>query len=214
MSGETRSLPRNAKTLAAVAKIQNFDDLPRTADIEEMNRLIADEGFRELQRGIHPYGGLSAGFFARDLAVGPYYPGTHPAYGHGLYFATPTETRTDDYCSQRGFTMLSKTAVEYAKKGEPGPGILVRAALRNDARTLSLTELLDIRRQHSAKLIHVGIRDPGSLAAAWGVDAYYVDVSTCIEPEPVWIVVNRAALVVQKIALQIPKDPPSISLRP
>ena len=84
-------LPPGAKIFAAVACLQGFDALPEIVEVKEFDSLI-QAGDQELLRGLTSTKGVPARLFARDLMVGPLYPGTLSAVGQGIHFAAPSGT--------------------------------------------------------------------------------------------------------------------------
>lgn len=196
VSKDQRSLPERAKVFSAVANMQKFDMLADIVECEELEKRVTD-GAIELQRGIAPNRGVPAILYARELLLGPLYPGTLSALGHGIYLATTSV----EFGKHEGFPRISRIAHEYAKKCHPG--IIVRCALKKDAKITDAEGLKDFLRENRNRARDVGITDVGTFAAAFGFDGYFCDG---VEPgtnERVWIVVNRGALVFQKNALQI-----------
>lgn len=192
---DQRSLPLKAKVFAAVAKIQKFDMLPEVVEVAELDALVG-AGAKELNRGLAGVRGVAAVLYAKDLLHGTMYPGTLSAYGNGIYLATPMRMNPNN----PAFAKVSAVALGYTK-GE-GAGVLVRAALKADAKILEYADLWELYLQNRSRALKAGVKDLGAFTAALGYDAYYLDG---IEHphERTWTVVNRGALTFQKIALQV-----------
>jgi hypothetical protein len=195
MRVDMRSLPKNAKIFAAVAKLQGFDVLPDMDDVAALDNHLQAGGI-EVQRGLASNKGVSARLYALELVRGPLFPGTQTALGNGIYFATPSVQR-----GAHGFQKISSVAERYAKNGIGGA--IVRAIIKSTAKTIEREDLHQLFREHKNRAHSAGIRDAGAFAAAIGFDAYSCDGVYCDCDEVVWVVLNRASLIFQNIALQV-----------
>jgi len=197
---DARSLPPKAKTFAAVAKLQGYDMLPDVVEPGEMQQEVGG-GAIELNRGMSGTKGVQAAIYARDLLYGPMYPGTLSAYGNGIYFAVPGQTG-----KLAAFPKISEIARMYATPGDDdlGPGVIVRAILKPSAKIADCQELKACFRDNRNRAHNAGITDLGAFAAALGFDAYHIDDCYDHTDERVFVVVNRGALIFQKIALKVP----------
>ena len=130
---DQRALPDKSKIFAAVAKMQKFDALPEVVSAEELNAYLGEHQGVELNRGLGSTKGVPAPFYARELIGGSMYPGTQSAFGNGIYFATPSERSTELH-----FPRTSLIAKKHLGTCDAGPGILVRAAIRSNARCMNL----------------------------------------------------------------------------
>lgn len=197
VSKDQRSLPPRAKIFSAIAKIQGFDALPEVAKPDELTALIAKEEAKEIYRGMSPTRGIPSIFYARELILGAMYPGTLSVLGNGMYFATASQQ-----IGTPEFPMLSQIAMKYAKGTQEGAGILVRAALKKDAKVSSCDDLKQELRENRNRAKKAGITDVGAFAAALGLDAFYADeVYDDIDGELVYVVLNRGKLVIQNACL-------------
>lgn len=196
VSDDVRSLPRKPKVFAAIAKLQKFDLLPQSVTHGELDKLVED-GCIEIQRGISPTKGIQASLYAQELREGPMYPGTLSAMGNGVYFAVPSLK----IAPIGGFKMLSRVALKYTK-GD-GYGVIVRAVLKKEAQCIEKDQLTEVMRDFKGRAKSAGITDMGALAAALGFDAFYCDGVYDDTHERVWVVLNRAALVLQTADLKI-----------
>ena len=83
--------------------------------------------------------------------------------------------------------------------------MVVRAALSRDSKILEMSELKDLFRDNKNRAKQAGIVDVGTFAACRGYDAFYVDDAYLEFDERVYVVVNRGALMLQKMCLQRPR---------
>ena len=199
VAANNQPLPLSAKQFLAIARLQGFDGKPEKMDRQQFEILIAG-GSIELNRGLRQASGLPARFYAEQFYYGPMYPGTVIVYGHGIYCCEPSETEIDP--PNLNYPRISKVALRYATRdGEIG--IVLRCALKPQAVTMEIDDLRAAYREEKNRLRKAGIEDLGTFAAALGVDAYSVDEAFDYANERTWIVLNRAALVVQDLGLQI-----------
>ncbi len=192
---DKRSLPGRAKVFAAVAAIQKFDQLPESATTDEIDKSCA-EGATELNRGIASGNGILAKMYARELLLGPLYPGTQSAMGNGIHLAEPSIAN-----GAPGFQKISVIAQDYASRGKPG--MIVRCVLRTDVKRIDFHGLKDYFRENKNRNRDVGISDAGAFAAALGFEAISCDNVYDHTNERCWIVLNRSALTFQQSGLQI-----------
>ena len=203
---DTRSLPPKAKVFSAVANIQKFDMLPDIAPAEQITKMAAESGRIELQRGISSNSGVSAKIYAAELVRGNLFPGTLTAFGQGIYLATPCR----DYNEHLAFPKFSIVAHKYAKKSNPG--VIVRCILKEDANIQDSDELAQFLKENKSRAKAVfGTPDLGTFAAALGIDGYHCG-SIEHPNETTYVILNRAALIFQTIALQISPETPNLPL--
>lgn len=181
---------------------QGFSGKPTLASKAEVDRLIDEEGWVEVFRGVESRGGVEPGAFAKQFREGDAFPG-RGVYGDGSYFSTDRAT-----------------AMQYAgRDGELG---MIRAAMPPDARIVHVEELDDLaNRQWSeysdrtatarqaareageeiprdqfeveyARMNALG--DKGFAAALNGLDAHFVPILD----ETYYIIQNRSMLVVER----------------
>ena len=193
------ALPDKAKRFLAIAHLQGFDHHPENVDRERFENFIA-RGHTEMNRGLRPASGYPAHFYASLFYRGPMYPGAAIVYGHGMYFAEPSETAIDP--PNPNFPRISRVALRYATR-DGATGIVLRCGLKPVAKTMTLDDLRAVQRDEKNRLLRAGIDDLGTFAAALGIDAYSVEEAFDYAQERTWIVVNRSALVVQAAGLQI-----------
>jgi len=195
---DLRALPGTAKIFAAVAQLQGFDRLPEMVDPERINQFIM-EGCKELQRGISPSDGVPAELYARELIGGTLHPGTKIAYGQGIYLSTPS---IDEDLPE--FPKVSEVARHYACSPD-GAGIVLRCILKKEVQLLEREDILEHFREEKNRARQAGISDLGTFAAACGFQGYTCDGIAPKHEEEVVVVLDRTALVFQRVALQIPQ---------
>jgi hypothetical protein len=158
-------------------------------------------GGKELLRGISSTKGIPSRLYATELIRGAMYPGTLSALGNGMYFATPNPK--DEPGHHAAFPRISRIAMMYTK-GAEGVGILVRAALKHDAKIACCDDLKSDLRDNRNRAKRAGITDVGAFAAALGFDAFYADgVYPDVPDEVVYVVLNRSALLMQSTCLLV-----------
>jgi hypothetical protein len=200
VAGDLRALPIRSKIFAAVAKLQGFDTLPEIGTLVEIETIISEGGI-EIQRGLSATKGIPSTLYAKELAVGPLFPGTQSAKGNGIYFAVPS--LPDKFKSIPSFLKVSQVALKHTF-GESS-GIIVKAVLKPGAKTADFDEVKQLLREHKNRAKTAGIEEIGSFCAALGFDAVYCDeVYEGDLNERVYVVFNRGALVLQNICLMIP----------
>jgi hypothetical protein len=195
---DLRALPGTAKIFAAVARLQEFDRLPEIADPARIDHFIA-EGCKELQRGISPSDGVPAELYARELIGGTLHPGTRIAYGQGIYLSTPSIAG-----NLPEFPKISEVARHYACSPD-GAGIVLRSILKNEVQLLEREDIFQHFREEKNRARQAGISDLGTFAAACGFRGYTCDGIAPKYEEEVVVVLDRTALVFQRVALQIPQ---------
>ena len=195
---DNRSLPRRAKIFAAIAHLQEFDQLPEIATVEELDKHCAEgaQSATELNRGLSASSGIPGNFYARELLLGPLYPGTQSALGNGIHLADPSEK-----FEQAGFAKISVVAREYAQREKPG--MIVRCGLKFNSNVIALDDVRQLFRENRNRARDVGLTDAGAFAAALGFDAIVCEHIYDHTEERVWIVLNRGALIFQRTGLQI-----------
>lgn len=196
---DQRSLPQKGKVFAAIAKLQKFDVLPELVDITKCSAAIAD-GSVELNRGMSGTKGVPSTFYATELALGALYPGTLTALGNGMYFSIPS--KTEQKWNGLGFSKVSIVALKYTS-GD-GSGILVRAALKKDARIAECDDLRSDLQDNRNRAREAGITDVGAFAACLGFDAFYADNMYDDCDERVYTVLNRGVLLLQNRCVLVP----------
>lgn len=196
VSKDTRSLPDKAKVFSAIASIQKFDLLPDVTEFAKLSELVA-AGHKELNRGITATRGVPAMFYVKELLLGPMYPGTLSSLGNGIYLAS---TQASEKKLPDTFPSISQIAIKYAN-GDEG-GIVVRCALKPDAKVMEYDGLKDFCRDNRNRAREAGLGDMGAIAAALGYDAYFREQIERDINEIVWVVVNRNALTFQRQVLQ------------
>lgn len=197
---DQRALPHRSKVFAAVARIQKFDVLPEIVEVAELDEKLKDPKCIELNRGIAPTKGVPAQFYAKELVLGPMYPGTLTALGNGMYFATPSHV---DETNLPTFPRISVVALKYAKCETVG--VVIRAALKPDSKIVDCEDLKADLRTHRNRVKLSGITDVGTFAASLGFDAYYADGVYEDCDERVYTVLNRGSLLVQSRAKLVGK---------
>jgi hypothetical protein len=203
---DARSLPPKAKVFSAIAKIQEFDKLPELMHPDQFNAAILAGGM-ELQRGMSATKGIPSQFYARELILGAMYPGTLSVLGNGMYFATPSQ-KNEKPDTAALFPTFSRIAMHYTR-GNEGTGILVRAAIKKDAKVAAYETLWTDYVDSKSKANRAGIKDVGAFAAVLGFDAFYADGAyvggPCadIKGEMVYVVLNRGAMMVQNACLMM-----------
>lgn len=195
VDADHRALPPKAKVFAAIADLQGFTKLPRLCTPGEIEDLIAAGGM-ELQRGIAASDAVPALLYARELARGTLHPGTKSAYGHGIYLATPSAVG-----DLPDFPRISEIARHYARSLH-GPGIILRSVLRNVALP-TIGEIQAHFREERNRARRAGIVELGAFAAACGFRGYRCEGIAPKPEEEIVVVLDRTALVFQRVALQI-----------
>lgn len=167
-----RATPGTDPVLAAIAEEQRFAARPRVVSAGQLTRLIHQTGAVEVWRGVT---GPDAATLAEELRTGAYMP-TLGIYGAGLQFTTSRST-----------------AARYA-----AGGVLVRATLVAEARTITWAELEELMKTIADQLsparrrrFEILFTDPGRFAAALGYDAVVL-------PNGELLVLNRTALVMTR----------------
>lgn len=198
---DQRALPPRAKIFSAIAKLQKFDVLPEVGMPDEVNASIKG-GSIELQRGISATKGIPSRFYAAELIRGAMYPGTLSAMGNGMYFSTVGK---DAIASEHAaIPLVSRVAMMYTR-GTEGAGILVRAALKKNAKIAYCEDLKADLRDNRNRAKKAGITDVGAFAAALGFDAFYADgLYSEVPDEVVYVVLNRGAVLMQRTCLMVP----------
>jgi hypothetical protein len=192
---DQRSLPPRSKVFSAIAKLQKFDVLPEVGGVDEINKAVAS-GCIELNRGLSSTKGISSQFYAKELLFGSMFPGTLSAIGNGIYFAVPSK---QDLLYTPLFPLVSVAALKYTR-GETS-GALVRAALKATAKIAQCDDLKQDLRENRNRAKRAGINDLGAFAAALGFDAFAADGVYDDTDERVFTVLNRGALIVQKVGV-------------
>ncbi|MCE0483799.1 MAG: hypothetical protein LV479_06130 [Methylacidiphilales bacterium] len=195
---DARSLPPNAKIFSAIAQLQNFDRLPELTDHGCINKMI-DQKCVELQRGLSGTKGVPAMLYAKELVLGPMYPGTLSALGNGIYLATTGEY-ADTPSNSQFFPKMSRMAFKYAANDDSG--VILRCALKADAKILDFDDVRSIARDNRNRVRDAQVTDFGALTAALGFDAFVRDDTFDGSGEKVYVVVNRTALTFQREVLR------------
>jgi HK97 family phage portal protein len=166
--------------LARILSSQDFDALPTVLSAAAFAALSDDHV--EVYRGI---AGSQAEQWAREFRTGRLFTGLG-TYGNGTY-TTTDESAAEGYAAGRGW------------RGADEDGVVMRMALRPDARVISLSDLREIaaadERLQSGDF-GKAFGDPGRLAAALGYDALVMTPDPG-ESERYYVVLNRGALVVE-----------------
>lgn len=200
---DQRALPMRAKVFAAIASIQKFDRLPEAVDVQEMNKavVVTAGGCIELNRGLSSTKGVPSQFYAKELFRGALYPGTLSALGNGIYFAVPSK-KDEQYADT--FPLISVVALKYTA-GETA-GIVLRAALKHGSQVADCDGLKQYFRENRNRAKRAGITDLGAFAAALGFDAFYADGLYEDTDERVYTVLNRGALLLQKLGVFVAQE--------
>jgi hypothetical protein len=193
VSKDQRALPMRSKVFAAIAKIQQFDRLPEIVEINDLNEVLKDKDYVELNRGLSSTKGVTSQFYAKELFMGAMYPGTLSALGNGIYFAVPSK-KDDQFLPT--FPLISVVALKYTE-GETA-GIVLRAALKKGSKVADCDGLKQYLRENRNRAKRAGITDLGAFAAALGIDAFHADGLYDDTDERVYTVLNRGALLLQK----------------
>jgi hypothetical protein len=155
-------------------------------------------GAIEVHRGLSATKGSTSKFYAGELIRGAMYPGTQIAFGHGMYFATPSKDG-----NLPSFPRVSMVARKYTSSPD-GTGFLVRAALKKDVKIADCEDIKKEFRENRNRASKAGITDIGAYAASLGIDAFKADgVYTDHLEEVVYVVLNRGKLIVQTTGLSV-----------
>lgn len=192
---DQRSLPERTKIFSAVANMQGFDGWPGLEGVDDIERLIA-AGQIELNRGLCGNKGVPAIFYAKELLMGPMYPGTLAAFGSGIHLSTVSEYDAP----VPGFPRCAKTSLKYW--GNTGTGVIVRCVLNANAKIFTSEQLVEFRRENRNRARESQLTDLGSLTAALGYDGFICDKLEANQTEEWYVIVNRTALTFQTIVLQ------------
>ena len=173
------------EALASIARLQEFDQPPQVVSREQLDARIA-AGDLELFRRVKPFGEMPAAELAEQFRSGPVYYG-RGEWANGIH-ATANAERVTKYGPPEG---------------------ALRMALRADARTVTIEQLRQARRERQDHTNWpqddiVLFQDLGRLAAALGYDAIEPDN----DPRSPWILLNRGAVTVEEAG------PPSRALWP
>lgn len=199
MAANDQPLLPDAKQFLAVAGLQGFDVRPRRCSTGEIEKMIAG-GHQELNRGLRPSSGQPASFYANQLFSGPLYPGSEVVYGHGMYFAEPSEC--DINPANPNFPRISEVALKYATR-DGAVGVVVRGVLDLAAKTATVDDLREDFKGDKNRRARAGISDLGVYAAALGIDAFSVEEAFDYSNERTWIILNRSAVTFQNSGLRI-----------
>lgn len=182
--------------LSAIAELQGFDAKPRVVTRAEMTRLIK-EGHTLMYRGVQKSG--AARVRARAAAGQPSVErAAHEI--HEAMRAGDAHFGLGIYGNGYYFTTVRTTAVGYSDRTA---GSVARATLRKDARTIDSDEAYRLWQawQRSTPTASEVFSDVGRWAAAQGYDALVKNFNvTHGRTEKYFIVLNRAALIVEKAA--------------
>ena len=173
--------------LQAINDVRLNNRLPHAVTHDEIDHLVADDGYREVWRGVNGTSRTPASEYVDQFLTGDHYPGLG-VHGNGTYTST-----------------IRSTAESY------GEG-LIRIAIPPDARIIDVNDLADLREQaksewlavrgsydsNTQRLIDNILWEPGRFAAAAGYDGFTV-AQTVTNPDELYVIVlNRAMLFVTR----------------
>lgn len=201
VTDDLRSLPKNAKRFAAVAKLQEFDSWPGLQPASHVDDEIAKGGV-ELNRGLSGSNGVPAILYARDLVLGPMFPGTQSALGSGIYFSD-LGCPVAGFQAIDGFRRISKTASEHGNLGDTG--VILRCVLKSGSKLMPHQELTEYFTANRNRCREAQITDCGTLVAALGFDGIVCDYASHNHGEQWYVIVNRTALIFQRTIFNCPR---------
>ena len=198
--GPGDSGPYGMKDAASVADVMDYHGKPTVVSSKEMDRLIADEGYTELYRGVMKQ---PNGPSAREMADQWRYGDKHfmgaGTYGDGSYTAINNATARN-YARAQSST---KRIVGSVKKGKDEVGYILRIGLRPDAKVIDYYEAADLAKDWTkglkAKGVSKGAITPMEDLSSWAMTHGYDAIRVPFDGVDDYLVVlNREATVVME----------------